>query len=267
MNTADFPTLAGRAVWPVRLASASLWIIGAGVLLVVLSGPLTRMGIVKFGPGLMTLAAGGGLLAIGILTGAAGWIGAAAKRVAIRAGSVAIALTIALVLFGYLLTQLVRAFGVPPIHEISTDLADPPAFVAIRAIRAETPGVNPVDYVADQKMNNERGTLNVPDAQRQSYPDIQPLVLSVPASEAFTRAEQVVRALGWEVQESASAEGRLEATATTTFFGFKDDVVVRVRSEGAGSRVDVRSKSRVGLGDAGANAKRVRAFLAAMQKN
>ncbi|HPF27383.1 MAG TPA: DUF1499 domain-containing protein [Steroidobacteraceae bacterium] len=267
MSTCEFPSLAGRAVWPLRLASAALWIIGLGVLLVALSGPLTRLGVVKFGPGLMTLAGGGALLAIGILTGAIGWIGAAAKRVPIQTGAVAAALVVALLLFGYLLLQLVRAFGVPPIHEISTDLADPPAFVAIRAIRAEIPGVNPVEYVAEQKSNNERGSLNVPDVQRQSYPDIQPLVLQASPAEAFARAERVARELGWEIQESAPAEGRLEATATTTFFGFKDDVVVRVRSAGAGSRVDVRSKSRVGLGDAGANAKRVRAFLAAMQQN
>ncbi|MCB1624971.1 MAG: DUF1499 domain-containing protein [Pseudomonadales bacterium] len=265
MSTPNFPQLAGSAVWPVRLASASLWIIGLGLLLVVLSGPLTRLGLVKFGPGLMTLAGGGALLAIGILTGAIGWIGAAATRVPIRAGSVALALTVALVLFGYLLLQLVRAFGVPPIHEISTDLVDPPAFVKIRAIRAETPGVNPSEYVSEEKTKN--GVLNVPDVQRKFYGDIQTLVLALPAADAFARAERVARDLGWKIQESAPVEGRLEATATTTFFGFKDDVVVRVRSAAAGSVIDIRSKSRVGLGDAGANAKRVRAFLSAMQKS
>ena len=61
------------------------------------------------------------------------------------------------------------------------------------------------------------------------------------------------------------AEGRLEATDTTLFFGFKDDVIVRLRVEGGGTRIDVRSKSRVGLGDAGTNAKRVRAFLARVE--
>ena len=267
MSTSSFPQLTGRAVWPVRLASASLWIIGVGVLLVILSGPLTRMGLVKFGPGLLTLAAGGALLAIGIRTGEIGWIGSARKNVPIRAGSVAIALIVALALFGYLLSQFVRATGVPPIHEISTDLADPPAFVKIRSLRAAVPDVNPVDYVVEQRSGSDGGTLNVPDAQRKSYPDIQPLTLDLSAADAFARAETVARDLGWEIQESAAAEGRLEATATTTFFGFKDDVVVRVRSEAGGSRIDIRSKSRVGLGDAGANAARVRAFLAAMQKS
>jgi len=64
------------------------------------------------------------------------------------------------------------------------------------------------------------------------------------------------------VVASDAAAGRIEATATTRWFGFKDDVIVRIRPEAAGSRVDVRSVSRVGRGDLGANAARVREFLA-----
>jgi uncharacterized protein (DUF1499 family) len=259
-----FPSL-NRPAWPVRLSSACVWIVGAGVLLTLLSGPLTRIGVVGWQWGLMLLVGGALLSALGVLSGIIGWLGATAKRVPIRAGAVGLAIIVGLGLAGFLLSQVLKAFGVPPIHEISTDLAEPPPFVAVRAIRERVPGVNPTDYVAEVT-GRGGAAMNVPELQRKAYPDVQPLVLTVPASEAFARAERAARELGWEIHEAAPAEGRLEATDTTFFFGFKDDVVVRIRSEGAGSRVDVRSKSRVGLGDVGANAKRIRAFLAAVQR-
>jgi uncharacterized protein (DUF1499 family) len=259
-----FPSL-NRPTWPVRFASAGVWVVGVGLLAALVAGPLTRFNVVGFQAGLLTLVGGALLAVLGSLAGIIGWLGATAKRVPIRAGATGLAIVVGLALFGYLLSQVIKAFGVPPIHEISTDLSDPPAFVAVRAIRERTPGVNPTDYVTEIK---GRGgvPINVPESQRKAYPDMQPLVLEIPAVEAFVRAEKAARALGWEIQEAAPAEGRLEATDTTFFFGFKDDVVVRIRSEGAGSRVDVRSKSRVGLGDVGANAKRIRAFLAAVKR-
>ena len=83
--------------------------------------------------------------------------------------------------------------------------------------------------------------------------------------DAFIRAERAARAQGWEMVAVVPAEGRIEATETTRWFGFKDDVVIRVRPAAAGSRVDVRSVSRVGRGDVGTNARRVRAFLEALR--
>ena len=80
-------------------------------------------------------------------------------------------------------------------------------------------------------------------------------------AETMQKAIDAARSLGWHVAASDAASGRLEATATTTFFGFKDDIVVRIRHEGTGSRVDVRSVSRVGLSDLGANADRIRKYL------
>jgi uncharacterized protein (DUF1499 family) len=101
--------------------------------------------------------------------------------------------------------------------------------------------------------------------QQKAYPDIKPLILGAPPQKAMQDAIDAARASGWEVVSSDTASGRLEATATTRWFGFQDDVVVRVRPEGSGSRVDVRSVSRVGVGDVGANAKRVREFLSRLQ--
>ena len=84
----------------------------------------------------------------------------------------------------------------------------------------------------------------------------------MPPNEAVQKAIDAARALGWEVVASDAAAGRVEATDTTSWFGFKDDIVVRVRPQPGGSRVDVRSASRVGRSDVGKNAERVRDFLA-----
>lgn len=143
-----------------------------------------------------------------------------------------------------------QAQAVAPIHDISTDLTDPPAFVAILPLRADAP--NPATY----------GGAEIAAAQRQSYPDIQSLQLALPPAATFTRALEAAHAMGWEMAATDAAAGRIEATATTFWFGFKDDVVVRIRPGALGSVVDVRSVSRVGKSDVGTNAKRIRAYLA-----
>jgi len=102
------------------------------------------------------------------------------------------------------------------------------------------------------------------EQQKEGYPDIAPARLEVPPPAAFERALAAARAMRWDIVAADPAQGRIEATATTLLFGFKDDVVVRVTSDGAGSRVDVRSLSRVGRSDFGTNAKRVRAYLRAL---
>ena len=88
-----------------------------------------------------------------------------------------------------------------------------------------------------------------------------PIVLTVAPAEAFKRVDRVAMAMGWDVVARAPADGRLEAVDTTDWFGFQDDIVVRIRAEGTtGSRIDIRSKSRLGESDFGANAQRIRAF-------
>jgi uncharacterized protein (DUF1499 family) len=145
---------------------------------------------------------------------------------------------------------LEQAKALPDIHDITTDTSDPPAFVALMPERLKAR--NGAAY----------GGAAVAAEQQKGYPDIKPLVMKAPPREALQRAQEAARALGWEVVASDAESGRLEATATTLWFGFKDDVVVRIRPEGSGSRVDVRSMSRVGSSDVGANAKRIREFLA-----
>jgi uncharacterized protein (DUF1499 family) len=144
--------------------------------------------------------------------------------------------------------------SVPPIHDITTDTANPPVFVAIAPLRANAP--NGVDYKAEDNV----------EPTKQAYPDLQPLVTDVPPRDLFTRAEKVARDMGWEIVAAETDEGRIEATDTTLWFGFKDDIVIRIVAEGEGSRLDIRSMSRVGKSDLGKNAERIRKFIAAVKE-
>jgi uncharacterized protein (DUF1499 family) len=98
--------------------------------------------------------------------------------------------------------------------------------------------------------------------QQGAYPHVRPLDLPVPPAVAFARALDAAKEMGWHIEAVDPATGRIEATATTPWFGFRDDVVIRVAPTPAGSRIDVRSVSRVGKSDLGTNAKRIRAYLA-----
>ena len=136
----------------------------------------------------------------------------------------------------------------PPIHDITTDTVNPPKFVAVLPLRKDAP--NQADYEGPAAAR-----------QQKAYPDIAPATLSLPLHEAFMRSLNAAKALGWEIVAAVPAEGRIEATDTTLFFGFKDDIVIGITPSGDGSRVDVRSVSRVGRSDFGTNANRVRTFL------
>jgi len=150
--------------------------------------------------------------------------------------------------FPWHLMQTARAL--PPINDITTDTANPPAFVAVIPLRAGSPV--PTIYPGAETAAK----------QQSAYPDIKPLELAVPPDTAFTRALDAAKSSGWEIDATDPASGRIEATAMTPWFGFRDDVVIRVTPAPSGSRIDVRSLSRVGKGDVGANAKRIRAYLA-----
>ena len=161
-----------------------------------------------------------------------------------------VGLGIALVVVGVPWQWLRTAQRVPPIHDITTDTETPPTFVAILPLRADAP--NPAEY----------GGPEVAAQQRTGYPDLGPLTLQAPPPQAFARALAAARDMGWEIVAAVPADQRIEATATTFWFGFKDDIVVRITSADGGSHIDVRSVSRVGRGDAGTNAKRIKTYLA-----
>lgn len=146
------------------------------------------------------------------------------------------------------------ARSVPAIHDITTDTANPPTFVAILPLRADAP--NPAEY----------GGPEIARQQREAYPELRTARLPVPTGMAFETAREAAALMGWEIVAAEPAQGRIEATDTTFWFGFEDDVVVRISAESpSSSRVDVRSVSRVGRSDVGKNAARIRAYLETLQ--
>lgn len=145
---------------------------------------------------------------------------------------------------------------IPPIHDISTDLVNPPHFVAVLPLRGDNS--NPTVYgTGNPNMTPEEHAQR----QQQAYPDLTTQTYNDTASAVFERALAAVDTLGWELVAQDADEGRIEATDTTFWFRFKDDVVIRIEPTSNGTVVDARSTSRVGLSDVGKNAERLRAFF------
>jgi len=156
---------------------------------------------------------------------------------------------VSLLIIAPMTPHILAAFSVPPIHDITTDTDNPPLFVDILPLRADAP--NTADY----------GGKALAAMQKSAYPGIAPLILAVPPSEAFTRAQKIIEARGW-IQVAANAgEGRIEATAETRNMHFRDDVVIRITAVEEGSKIDMRSVSRFGQSDLGVNARRITEFL------
>jgi uncharacterized protein (DUF1499 family) len=236
-----------------RVVAAGLLLALVAGLAAMASGLGTRVGLweYRFGFRLLRWAAWGGLAGaglslVGIVFALAGH-GPGRARAAF-AGLLGIALGLLVVWVPWSWKQ--RAASVPAIHDITTDFVDPPAFEAILPYRRDA--ANPSEYGGD----------SIAALQRAGYPDLGPLTLRAPTDVAFRLALRAASDMGWDIVASDPARGRIEATATTRWYGFRDDVVVRVRAEGSGSRVDVRSVSRVGRSDVGTNARRIRAYLA-----
>jgi uncharacterized protein (DUF1499 family) len=175
-----------------------------------------------------------------------------------------VALVVALGFVLYIGSLVTKARSVPAIHDVATNLDDLPQFTTLR-VREDN-----LDSIPDEG-KPELAALQ-PEARwkaihREHYGDIATLTLAMTPADVIRKAERLAEARGWEVAEVDTAAGILEATDTSTFFRFKDDVVVRARPapDGSGSLVDMRSISRVGGSDVGMNAKRVRAFLKDLQ--
>tara|TARA_R110002072_G_scaffold84388_12_gene191384 strand:- start:6159 stop:6881 length:723 start_codon:yes stop_codon:yes gene_type:complete len=152
-----------------------------------------------------------------------------------------------------LVLSLLLGANVPPIHDITTDTQDPPTFAKAEQQRGASSNSLQIDQA-------------VIDQQRQAYPDIQTLVTEESFEDTFDRATQVANELGWEIYHQDRNTGLIEAVDTTAIMAFKDDIAIRLRTNAQGTVVDLRSVSRVGESDLGANAKRIRAFVAAFQQ-
>ena len=218
-----------------------------------LAGFGTRVGLwdYRWGISLFRWAAYGGI-ASGMISLAgcfAAWPGRGRRGFALAVTGFLVALAVSGIPWS--MQQLARQ--VPAIHDITTDPGDPPRFMALHSLRRTT--ANGAEY----------GGPEIASLQKAAYPDIVPLELSHSPARAFNAALSAARRLGWEVIAAEEGAGNIEATATTFWFGFKDDVIIRVRPSARGSRIDVRSVSRVGRSDLGANARRIGEFLEAVR--
>ena len=158
-------------------------------------------------------------------------------------------LVIGLGVVGVLWSWWHTAQTLPAIHDITTDTENPPPFVSILPLRKDA--ANPAEY----------GGPEIAAKQKGAYPDLTPAMLPLPPPQTFEQALRTAREMGWIIVNSNPVEGRIEATDTTFWFGFKDDIVIRIVAADQGSRVDMRSVSRVGRSDVGMNAKRIRKFF------
>ena len=153
-----------------------------------------------------------------------------------------------------ILLFLLGSGSYPRIHDISTDLQDPPVFTAAQQQRGSD----------SNSLQTDMETLTL---QAQGYPDLETLVIAEDYEAVFDRSVKVTTEMGWDIYLQDRNAGVIEAVDTTAVMGFKDDVVIRLRTNAEGTLVDLRSVSRVGLGDMGANAKRINAFLKLLQAN
>jgi uncharacterized protein (DUF1499 family) len=161
------------------------------------------------------------------------------------AGAVLLGLILSLPVAGLGAAFEIAARTTPPINDISTDTEDPPVFWFT---------ATPSDYPAQNA-----------EPQRAAYPDVRPLELPISADDTFAAALALVEERGWEVLSADPAESQIEAIATSRLFGFADEVAIRVTETDTGTRIDMRSRSRLGQIDRGANARRIEAFLADLE--
>ena len=235
------------AIWARRTALFSL----AATLIAII---IVRSGALDIVPALSTLAGALVLAMVAILLAFAAGIaiwreGVGGVREAVTA------LLVGVALIAYPLYLGVKAYRLPAIYDVTTDPIDPPRFEAIARLRPRD--ANPVTYAG----------LYTAEQQRAAYSDIEPDLTNSSPQEAYDAALKVITKRKWHIvdarppQPAAPREGRIEAVARTPILGFRDDVVVRVRATTDGARIDVRSASRYGRHDLGANAARVRALI------
>ena len=230
------------------VALAACLVSALGLILLALSGPIYRTGLIELQSafGLLRWAAYLGVAGIGValIAGVAAYF-RGGRKTQLLAG---LAFIIGLVAFAIPYQWQRSARGLPPIHDITTDLENPPTFEAVVPLRADA-------------ANSLERPPELTRQQREGYPDLEPITVPMPREQAFDKALVAAQAAGWQIVTADKSTGRIEATDTTRWFGFKDDIVVRLTAWGAGTRIDVRSVSRIGRGDVGANARRIRRYL------
>ena len=227
------------------------------ILFILLTGPLGyKFGFVPLMPSLasLMLALIGSVL---VLSAASVFVFIAVRNDMVRNRNLLLlAMALSLVPMIIMGPQIVKGRSVPAIHDITTDTDAPPEFRVM--VKHRVHAINGLAYGTEDMPAAELAAL-----QLAAYPNVKHLESELSVADAVARSESVLKKQGLKIVSTDVGAGLVEATATTFWFGFKDDVVVRVVANAAGSRIDIRSVSRVGQSDIGANAARIEAFLAA----
>lgn len=217
-----------------------LWVFGTGFQILITLDPFTHW---------IAAACAIGLLAVAVLA-----VKSKAQNTAKLCTFAAIG-TLSAFLAWYIPSTVQARLAYPVIHDISTDVVNPPVYVTNVALRAEA--VNPMEYGIVEGLSLEEHVQQ----QREAFPDLVPQLIDAGPQEVYDRALSALNTMGLEITAAVPEEGRIEAVASTLWFRFKDDVVVRIQAEGNQTRVDARSLSRVGRGDLGANGLRLQEFF------
>lgn len=258
--------------WVLRL-SLALTIIGPAIFVIAGFGYKLKLWGLSTALGTLTREVGPKVLIAAILVAAIALL--LAILIKPRKGIIVGLIGLLVPLAGLTHLSKVRAMSaeLPFIHDVTTDTQNVPLFTsAITSERAKVEGVNPITYTGKTaRSKNEKGenvqTL-VSVLQSQGYPDIRPVIFKEPTNVVFGKAEAVAKHMKWDVKNVDINAGIIEATDTTFWYGFQDDIVIRIReSEGGGTIVDMRSISRIGGTDLGKNASRIREFMQALQES
>ena len=165
-----------------------------------------------------------------------------------------LSLIISLLPLIFISPQVVKGYASPPIRDVSTDTHNPPTFDTLSSRQTDADN----DFSQGTYAVSEEERVEM---QRKSYPDLKTLVSSLDFESALSRSDMLLRRHGLEIIAVDEDKGIIEATDTTFWFGFKDDVVVRLSQHSIGTKVDIRSVSRIGIRDFGKNASRIERFL------
>lgn len=218
--------------------------------LAILAGPLHKIGIISFpiAYGLLGLGLIGGaiFIVINLVTIARFWRGGIDRIYGfIGAG-------VALLVAGFIYSLYQTSLTLPPIHDVTTSITRPPQFVTIAEHRTEN----------DNSIAYDRANAR---PQREAYPDVKSLLTESSVADAFAIAQKAADVLGWTIVSSTPERGIFEATDRTLWFGFRDDISVRIERDGLLTRVDIRSASRNMESDIASNANRIRRFISEFQ--
>ena len=245
------PPPSAAAAWSLRLAGFGLLVSLLGVFLARSRTIDPATGLVIIGASWLFAAAG---VLLALLAAASIW-----RTARPGAGTALAGLLLSLLLLSPAIYFAVQAVRLPVLNDISTDLADPPDFLRTSRAMAARNGQTPpaVDAAARE-------------AQRRAYPYVQPVLLDMEVDEAFALVLKAVAARGWRVSDQGLPGGRIrighiDAVDRSLVLGFADDITIRLRPLAGQTRIDVRSASRFGAHDFGANAQRIAAFATELQ--